>query len=331
MIQRVRGLIRNIFHWSDLDPDRRGAILLIGGVSLMIIFALLAVGYGYYVDRIAFKQESVLQVGDRKFDYGQLERRLKAELGPNSGINSTQFGQAVGVTLSLLEGEELVSLVAAERNIRVTDEEIDAQIRDELNLSSDVPRDQLARQLRNELLATGLRLEDFRDTARARALALKLRQALDDTVPAEAEQIDVRLLQVRTEAEALDARSRIEGGETLAALAALESIHSSRSSAGELIWIPRGALPEAVEEIAFSIEIGELSEIIEAPDGFYIIEVRGREVRMVEEDGRNQVVNYTLSVILEEMSERVGSEIMLTSDQLSRLAGSIQASFSSGG
>ena len=204
-------------------------------------------------------------------------------------------------------------------------------MKDDLNLSSDVSRDQFARRLRAELLDTGMILGDYRETAEARALALKLRQVLGEAVPAEAEQIDIRFLQVLTEAEASEAKSLIDAGESLAGLAAARSIHSSRFAAGELGWVPRGALPETVEDVAFSIEIGAISNVIEAADGFYIIEVRAREVRAVSGESRDEVVNYGLLVMLREMGDRVGSELTLTPQQLNRLAGSIQSSITSGG
>ena len=322
----MRERFSSIFLWSELDPERQRSILLIGGIGLILVLALAAVGYGFYLDRVAFKGQTVLQVGDEKFNFGQLDRRLKAELGPISGISSAQFGQVVGATLNLLEREELIRQAAEERGITATDQEVDAQMRDNLNLVSDASRDQLALALRRELQDTGLNLDEYIETARVEVLEAKMRQSLADAVDSEAEQADIRLLQVATEAEALEARSEIDAGTELAELAATLSIHSSQSSAGEVGWVPRGALPEPIEDVAFSIEVGEISEVIESTEGFFILEVRGREVRAVEEEARNQVVNRGFRLLLEEIRDRVGSEITLDSDQLGRLAESLQSS-----
>ncbi len=327
----MRELISQIFHWSDLDPERRRSILLVGGVSLILLFALAAVSYGFYVDRIAFKQETVLRVGDRKYDYGQLERRLLADLGPISSLTTEQFGLLVGNSWRALESEALIRVAAEDQGISVTEQEIEAQMKDDLNLSSEAPRDQFARLLRRELQATGLKLDEYRETAEARALALKLQQVLGEAVPAEAEQIDIRFLQVFTEAEALEAKSAIDDGEPLAALAATRSIHASRQAAGELGWVPRGALPGTVDDVAFSIEIGVISDVIEATDGFYIIEVRAREVREISEESLDEVVGYVLQAMIEEVRDSIGSELTLTSDLLGRLAGSVQSALTSGG
>jgi parvulin-like peptidyl-prolyl isomerase len=58
----------------------------------------------------------------------------------------------------------------------------------------------------------------------------------------------------------------------------------SKDKGGDMDWLPRGEMTPEVEEIAFSLAVGEMSEPISNTIGFHIIEVLGREERELAPD-----------------------------------------------
>ncbi len=111
-----------------------------------------------------------------------------------------------------------------------------------------------------------------------------------DEINTDEDQVNARHILIRTnsqpsaeaiaaaEAAALEtaseARARIEGGEPFAdvAMEVSQDVVTAESG-GDLGWVPRGQLPAEVDEVAFSLGVGELSDPIRTTSGYYIIYV----------------------------------------------------------
>lgn len=90
-------------------------------------------------------------------------------------------------------------------------------------------------------------------------------------------QKDLGLDEARAKATAL--RARIAAGADFAALAKAESDDTgSRARGGDLGFIGRGATSEKVEAAAFSLPVGQLSEVIQSQQGFHVMRVEDRRV-----------------------------------------------------
>ncbi len=111
-----------------------------------------------------------------------------------------------------------------------------------------------------------------------------------DEINTDDDQVNARHILIRTNAQpseqaievaeaialqkALDAQSRIAGGESFEDVAKEVSEDvATAESGGDLGWLPRGRLPGEVEEAAFSLGVGELSDPIKTPSGYYLIYV----------------------------------------------------------
>lgn len=82
--------------------------------------------------------------------------------------------------------------------------------------------------------------------------------------------------QVRTRAEA--ALARIQGGEDFAAVASeLSEDPGSKAQGGDLGFFARGQMVPAFEEVAFSLEPGQTSELVKTDFGFHVIRVEERK------------------------------------------------------
>jgi parvulin-like peptidyl-prolyl isomerase len=72
----------------------------------------------------------------------------------------------------------------------------------------------------------------------------------------------------RTKAESI--LKRIRAGEYFEALANENSMGQGRSG-GDIGYVEKGSMNPIIEEVAFNLKPGEVSGVIETPQGFYII------------------------------------------------------------
>lgn len=118
---------------------------------------------------------------------------------------------------------------------------------------------------------------------------------LADQVADAADQVHARHILVSSEAEAEGLRAQLQDGVDFSLLARQYSIDaSSRAAGGDLGWFPQGFLlwPE-VETVAFALQPGEISAVVESGIGYHIIETIEREDRLL---------NYSVKQVLSERS-----------------------------
>ena len=70
-------------------------------------------------------------------------------------------------------------------------------------------------------------------------------------------------------------RQQLRDGADFDDLAYRESDSQTRFQGGVMGFVPRGALAPAVDQVAFALEPGELSDVIETPDGFTVLRCDG--------------------------------------------------------
>ncbi len=322
MSRRIRAPARRSYPWSHVDPDRRNAVLLVGGIGLVVLFSLALIAYGYYNDKIAPNHEKVLRVGNHSYDFSFLKKRVKADLSENKIDVSKE--DAIPTVLTNIEREAVLREAAKRDAVAATEAELKAQIAKNLQMEPEATRNQIAPALRARLLKNGLSLSEYEDIARAQIAETKIRSKIDSAIPAQTEQVAVRLIATSAQSAAILAKQRIEAGESFAVVAASVSQDASKASAGDLGFVPHGALPPEVDKVAFSIN--GLSEVIETKEAFYLIEVLGKEVAPVSSDARERVVNTTYATKLSETRDAIGSQPSLNTGQVRRILGGLSAS-----
>lgn len=167
----------------------------------------------------------------------------------------------------------LIEQAAAGMGITVTDEEVQAAI---AQLVQDAGSQEAFQE---RLERSGMTLSDLQAQLRAELLRARVLERVQATVPERAEQVHARhiLVDTRERAEAL--LSQIQAGADFAQLARTYSQdESTRDAGGDLGWFPRGVLlaPE-VEEVAFSLQAGQVGPIVQSQFGYHIVQTLERK------------------------------------------------------
>ncbi|MGB9888238.1 MAG: peptidylprolyl isomerase [Anaerolineae bacterium] len=167
----------------------------------------------------------------------------------------------------------LIEQAAAGMGITVTDEEVQAAI---AQLVQDAGSQEAFQE---RLERSGMILSDLQAQLRAELLRARVLERVQATVPERAEQVHARhiLVDTRERAEAL--LGQIQVGADFAQLARTYSQdESTRDVGGDLGWFPRGVLlaPE-VEEVAFSLQAGQVGPVVQSPFGYHIVQTLERK------------------------------------------------------
>ncbi len=96
------------------------------------------------------------------------------------------------------------------------------------------------------------------------------------------EQVWAQLILVDTESEAIQVLNRLGKGEDWNKIATEVSTDTNtRNNGGDLGWFARGVIVKEVEDAAFSLKVGEISQPVKTDFGYAIIRVIGHEFRSV--------------------------------------------------
>ena len=82
---------------------------------------------------------------------------------------------------------------------------------------------------------------------------------------------------VKTEAEAVKLREKIEGGKSFADAAAMYSECPSGASGGDLGFFGRGVMVKPFEDAAFALETGVVSQPVQTQFGWHLIVVTDKK------------------------------------------------------
>ena len=174
--------IRRLFGTTEIDPEARNRVLLIGGVALVVAVALSLIAFGYYIDRIAPNNDTVFTAGDRKFSYSYLVDRIDAAVADKK-FDTSNMAYSLGLIVSDLQNEELTRLIAKEEGLSVTPAELDAAMREDVRVSPGAPQNTFAAGMRSRLTFLGLSLDRYEEMIAAQVLEQKIKAQIRDHCP----------------------------------------------------------------------------------------------------------------------------------------------------
>jgi len=165
----------------------------------------------------------------------------------------------------------LFAQAAQNAGISVEDEEVQDRI-DKLRVELDLDSWMQEWGYTNESLAQSLKWQ---------MLASKQRDEIIKLVPERALQVELRQIFAYTETGARNAVGSLNAGTPFDEVAFVYD----PAAGGYLGWVPEGyLLIPALEEVAFSLPVGEYSGIIESEIGYHIVKVLAREERPLSHD-----------------------------------------------
>lgn len=202
---------------------------------------------------------------------------------------------------------ELLAQEAVAQGHTVSDEELSAAL------------DQLADEVGGGeavgawLAANQYDIVSFRRTLRREQLAQRTVERIANQVPAEMEQVHASHILVGTRAEAEDLRAQWEDGADFAELAVQHSLDTStRVGGGDLGWLPPGMLQsEALEQAAFSLELGQVSPVVETELGFHLVQSVERALRPLSPNDERQLRQQAVEEWLADRRANAEIEILI--------------------
>ena len=197
-----------------------------------------------------------------KADYQSELARYQAALGRELTSEDSQF--VLNDMISML----LLAQGAGENGFEITEEMVQARL------------DELVGEIGGESVFQAWLDENFYTPAgfraalgRAMAAAL-MRDQITASVADVAEQVQLSQILVDSQQEADAILSRLQAGADFESIA----FEYEPVTKGYLGWAPRGFLLEpAVEEAAFSLDVGQFSQVIATDIGYHIVYVMNRE------------------------------------------------------
>ena len=214
----------------------------------------------------------------------------------NALLRYEQGQAAVGLTppenyreevfISLVK-RSIIEQAAAENGITIPDEVVESRINEMISDASS------QENFDAWLAANQLTPEEFPQIIRAEILADEVEMLITADVPYEVEQVRASYIQVADEELARSILAQVQNGADFAALAQAYSLDPTTANIGGDLGFFHTLLVPELQEAAFSLEIGGVSNVISVPSGtgqvyHYIITVTEKDSsRPLEEEQRS--------------------------------------------
>ena len=156
-------------------------------------------------------------------------------------------------------------------------------------------------------------LQSYKADLGEQMLADRMVQQIFSEIPVAVEQVRARHLLVATLQDAQDLLAEIRNGADFALVAQTYSSDlTTRIAGGDLGWFPRGYLtvPE-VEEAAFALQPGEVSEIVQSVLGFHIVMTLERGERPLAPDALQRLGTSAVEAWLASQRQSARIEIVI--------------------
>ena len=247
-------------------------------ISLIIVLIIALVSYWGYDSYVAAWRQPVAKVNETTVDMNHFVKMLRFySRNPDITIDAISYPYQV---LYIIEDNELIRQGAHDLNIQVPPDEVTEEIRgflmppteDEGNATQpEVDLDKLYNQWLDTIQLSD---EEYRQLVETDLLEKRITEYLrEHNVPTEAEQVHLNIIPLGNETIAFEVSDRLKAGGNFTELAVEYSIvEELRESGGDAGWVPRGIYP-ALDDVAFALEIGNVTEPILIGQGYYIVRV----------------------------------------------------------
>lgn len=282
------------------------AILGFAGALLLLVAGLGA--WSWYNERYVRPNDTILTVADTDVSLRYYTDRLRPWLEQNatSGISASLLEQQL---LVKLEDEQLMILVAEDRGITITDDDITAAIAEDLGVEvggDGSPFDNLYRQrLKSVAMSEG----NYRRLVRAQVANDRVKEQVIADIGDTGEFVTLRTVVLDSEEKATEIRGRIAAGEDMGTIAQTESLDlTSRQVDGLMVPDPPGLMPDAIRTAIEGKPEGEIFDPVQVGDNWWVFKIEKREPSSPYSDtNKSQLADIELERMLDE--KRAATEI----------------------
>lgn len=200
----------------------------------------------------------------------QYEADLRARgVDPSGAEGQQEMAHAREWILNVLIEQVLIEQAATQAGVTVSDADVDAYMQTLIEESGG------QEAFLAKLAERGETYESAWREVRAGLIGMAMTERIIAQVPQVAEHVHARHILVNTPEQAQNILAQLRSGADFVALAqAYSQDISTRETGGDLGFFPRGVLlaPE-VEEAAFALQPGQISEVITSSLGYHIVQV----------------------------------------------------------
>ncbi len=265
-------------------------------LTAALLLASPAAAAGRTVDRVA------ATVNGDPIALSEVEERA-AEIRASLPAGPARNVKAQQLALEDLVGDKLFRKQVVDLGFEVTDAEVQAAIDDVKKTNGFADDAELERALGSRALTMAtyrenlknqlsqMKLLNVRVRSRVKVGEEDVKRRYAELSAAENGEEEVRashvLVKLAPDAPVADAEAaklraveisrRARAGEEFAALAKAQSDGASGDDGGDLGWFRRGEMTPALEQAAFSLKAGEVSEPVRSRFGFHVVKVTGRQ------------------------------------------------------
>jgi len=225
------------------------------------------------------------------------ESEVARYLIAQENLGETVDDQAIAREIVRNDIIDLVLLAQGARagGYSVSDEDVQERM-DELAMDVDLP---------TWMTQWGYTEEDLFQSLRLQLQADLQKKQIIEGIPESVEQVELQQVFAFTETGARNALVSLNSGRDFDEVA----LTYDPTTGGYLGWAPRGyLLIPALEEVAFTLPVGEFSEVIESEIGFHILLVLDRAERPLTSDARMTLQRSALHAWLDQQRDQATIE-----------------------
>ncbi|MEJ2724316.1 MAG: peptidyl-prolyl cis-trans isomerase [Deltaproteobacteria bacterium] len=229
------------------------------------------------------EEKVVLTVGKREVTAGVLKKQIK-RMTSDMEMTERLGGDVLEPMLERLIERYLVLEYGKEQGIVVSEKEVEGAVKEIRNAYSD-------KDFQEMLLQGYMDLEEWKEGVRERLLMKKIMEEVSEDMNAvpfqeikayyeenleefkQPAMVRFRQMVTSTKDEAAEIVKRLREGEDMAKLAMTSPRKPGMEEVGEPTWIARDNLEASMEKAIFSLEVGEISDVVETAYGFHVFEV----------------------------------------------------------
>ncbi len=212
-------------------------------------------------------------LADYERQVAQLEQAMLAQgIDPDTEEGQAQLAEKRREVLESLIDYVLIEQGAVTLGVALSDEELEAQ------MAADIAAGGGEEAFEQWLQATGQTREEYKESLRQAMLAQRVLEAVTANIPDKVEQVHARHIVLGSEEESRQVLEMLHTGADFVVLARERSLDlATRDNGGDLGWFPRGLVDPDLENAAFALQPGEISDPILLSDGYHILQVVERE------------------------------------------------------